>query len=68
MARPDARAGGPRVLDADAWTRADAAFDGRVGGGRWRASRALPDRWPILHGGAKFLVGCSPSGHTGLFP
>ncbi len=31
-------------------------------------SRPLPDRWPIDHAGLRFLVGCAPSGHTGLFP
>jgi 23S rRNA (cytosine1962-C5)-methyltransferase len=68
LARPDARATGPRALDADAWSRPDATFEGRIGGGRWRSSRPLPDRWPIDHAGHRFLVGCAPSGHTGLFP
>ncbi|MFI5075766.1 MAG: class I SAM-dependent methyltransferase [Vicinamibacteria bacterium] len=68
LARPDARATGPRALDADAWSRPDATFEGRIGGGLWRTSRPLPDRWPIDHAGHRFLVGCAPSGHTGLFP
>ena len=68
LARPESRAGGPRTLSAEAWDRADAAFEGRVGGGRWRTSHTLPDRWPIAHAGLKFLVGLAPSGHTGLFP
>jgi len=75
LARPDARANVPCALDGDAWSRADAVFDGRIGGGlagrgggRWRTNRTLPDRWPIDHAGLRFLVGCSPSGHTGLFP
>ena len=72
LARPDARATGPRALDADAWSRADATFEGRIGGAgrrrRWRTGRPLPDRWPIDHAGLRFLVGCAPSGHTGLFP
>jgi 23S rRNA (cytosine1962-C5)-methyltransferase len=78
LARPDARATSPRALDADAWSRADATFEGRiggggvgpgrVGGGRWRTDRPLPDRWPIDVAGLQFLVGCAPSGHTGLFP
>jgi 23S rRNA (cytosine1962-C5)-methyltransferase len=66
LARSDPRAAGPRALDRAAWDRADAVFEGRVGGGRWRP--ALPDRWPITHAGLEFLVGCAPSGHTGLFP
>jgi 23S rRNA (cytosine1962-C5)-methyltransferase len=79
LVRPDIRASGPRALAADAWERADAIFEGRlggsgVGGGRWRPGRlrssapALPDRWPIEHAGLRFSVGCAPSGHTGLFP
>jgi len=74
LARPDSRASGPRVLDTDAWSRADAIFEGRrtggdpAGGGRWRTNRPLPDRWPIDHASLRFLVGCAPSGHTGLFP
>jgi len=73
LARPDSRASGPCALDGDAWSRADATFEGgRLGGdragGRWRADRPLPDRWPIDHAGLRFLVGCAPSGHTGLFP
>ena len=72
LARPDSRATGPRALDADAWSRADATFEGRIGGDRAAVagapSRPLPDRWPIDHAGLRFLVGCAPSGHTGLFP
>ena len=73
LARPDSRASGPRALGADAWSRADATFEGRLGGdrlgsGRWRTDRPLPGRWPIDHAGLRFLVGCAPSGHTGLFP
>jgi 23S rRNA (cytosine1962-C5)-methyltransferase len=71
LARPDARATGPRALEADAWSRADAIFQGRIGGaagGSWRTNRLLPDRWPIDHAGLRFLVGCAPSGHAGLFP
>jgi 23S rRNA (cytosine1962-C5)-methyltransferase len=74
LARPDARASGPQALDAGAWSRADATFEGsrrggdRIGAGRWRTDRPLPDRWPIDHAGLRFLVGCAPSGHTGLFP
>lgn len=74
LVRPDSRASGPCALDADAWSRADATFEGssRLGGdrgaGRWRTDRPLPDRWPIDLAGLRFLVGCAPSGHTGLFP
>ena len=72
LARPDARATGRPALDHDAWSRADATYEGRIGGstggGRWRTTRPLPGRWPIEHAGLRFLVGCAPSGHTGLFP
>ena len=73
LARPDARAGGPCALDTDAWSRADATFEGRrIGGDRagggWRTARPLPDRWPVDLAGLRFLVGCAASGHTGLFP
>jgi 23S rRNA (cytosine1962-C5)-methyltransferase len=78
LVRPDGRAAGPRALPAEAWDRADAVFEGRlggsgVGGGRWlpgrlRSGAPLPDRWPIVHAGLRFSVGCAPSGHTGLFP
>ncbi len=79
LVRPDARATGPRTLDEAAWQRADAVFEGRmggsgVGGGRWlpgrhrSAAAPLPDRWPIEHAGLRVSVGCAPSGHTGLFP
>jgi 23S rRNA (cytosine1962-C5)-methyltransferase len=68
LVRPDARATGPCRLTADAWRAADAAFEGRVGGGRWRTVRPLADRWPIELAGLQFLVGLAPSGHTGLFP
>jgi 23S rRNA (cytosine1962-C5)-methyltransferase len=68
LARPDTRADGPRTLAAEAWERADAAFEGRIGGGQWHAGRPLPERWPIAHAGLQFLVGLAPSGHTGLFP
>ena len=79
LVRPDGRATGPRAFPAEAWNRADAVFEGRlggsgVGGGRWLPGRLrsggppLPDRWPIEHAGLRFSVGCAPSGHTGLFP
>jgi len=79
LVRPDGRATGPRAFPAEAWNRADAVFEGRlggsgVGGGRWLPGRLrsggppLPDRWPIEHAGLRFFVGCAPSGHTGLFP
>jgi 23S rRNA (cytosine1962-C5)-methyltransferase len=69
LARPDSRAIGPRSLGPEAWNRADAAFEGRVGKGRWsQTGRTLPDRWPIAHAGLRFHVGLAPSGHTGLFP
>jgi len=78
LARPDSRAIGPRSLGPEAWDRADAAFEGRVGKGRWRVGHSprgrsqtggtLPDRWPIAHAGLRFQVGLAPSGHTGLFP
>lgn len=78
LARPDSRAIGPRSLGPEAWDHADAAFEGRVGKGRWRVGRpqagrsqtgrTLPDRWPIAHAGLRFQVGLAPSGHTGLFP
>ena len=32
LVRPDARATGPRILDETAWNRADAVFEGRMGG------------------------------------
>jgi 23S rRNA (cytosine1962-C5)-methyltransferase len=67
--RPDARAAGPRTLPPASWAEADAAFEGRVGGGRWQARGAPPpDRWTVSHAGLRFEVGCAPSGHTGLFP
>ncbi len=71
LSRPDARATGTPTLDSTNWQAADAAFDGRVGGGRWQFAAghgALPDRWEIAHAGLTFLAGCAPSGHTGLFP
>jgi 23S rRNA (cytosine1962-C5)-methyltransferase len=72
LVRPDARADpltvGPRRLPAAVWAEADARFEGRVGGGRWKAIRPLPDRWPVELDGLRFLAGCTPSGHTGLFP
>jgi 23S rRNA (cytosine1962-C5)-methyltransferase len=73
LVRPDSRAAGARILDDEAWTGADAVFEGRVGGGRWqlgphRTGAPLPYRWPIEHAGLRFSVGCAPSGHTGLFP
>lgn len=74
LARPDARATVRRALDTDAWSGADAVFEGRIGGGEagraggWRTVQPLPDRWTIDHAGLQFLVGCAPSGHTGLFP
>ena len=70
-ARPDGRAGGSARLRPAAWDSADAIFHGRVGGGRWIArgrAGTLPNRWPIVHAGLRFAVGCAPSGHTGLFP
>jgi 23S rRNA (cytosine1962-C5)-methyltransferase len=67
--RPDTRAHGPRRLPAASWAEADAAFEGRVGGGRWTVRRnPLPDRWPVTHAGLRFTVGRAPSGLTGLFP
>ena len=68
LIRPDPRAEGPPGRPAEAWARADARFEGRVGGGRWERARPLPPRWPVDHDGLRFTVGCAPSGHTGLFP
>ena len=71
LVRPDLRASGARAHDRSAWDRADAVFDGRIGGGHWRSKpgrAALPERWPVVHAGLRFAVGCAPSGQTGLFP
>lgn len=69
LERPDARATGARTHDRSEWDRADAVFEGRVGGGRWQPRREPPpDRWTVTHAGLRFAVGCAPSGHTGLFP
>lgn len=68
LARPDPAAGGPPALVPGAWDAADAVFEGRVGGGKWRMVRPLPDRWTIDHANLSWTVGCAPSGHTGLFP
>jgi 23S rRNA (cytosine1962-C5)-methyltransferase len=71
LARPDHRATGARARDRAAWDRADAVFEGRIGGGRWRTRpdrSPLPERWPVVHAGLRFAVGRAPSGHTGLFP
>src|SRR5689334_23585842 len=68
LIRPDPRAEGPLGCPAEAWARADARFEGRVGGGRWHLARPLPERWPVDLDGLRFAVGCAPSGHTGLFP
>jgi 23S rRNA (cytosine1962-C5)-methyltransferase len=69
LARPDPAAAGPPALGSAAWEAADAAFEGRIGGGRWQpVRRPLADRWTIGHAGLRWSVGCAPSGHTGLFP
>ena len=83
LVRPDGRATGSPALPPEAWDRADAVFEGRlggsgVGGGRWLAganrrgpegsAAPPPDRWTIAHADLRFSVGCAPSGHTGLFP
>jgi 23S rRNA (cytosine1962-C5)-methyltransferase len=76
LMRPDTRATGAPRLDPAAWAAVDARFDGRVGGGRWlpgpgpgdRPPHPFAARWPIVHAGLRFAVGCAPSGHTGLFP
>ena len=56
LIRPDSRAEGPSGRPADAWARADARFEGRVGGGRWERARPLPERWPVDHDGLRFTV------------
>jgi 23S rRNA (cytosine1962-C5)-methyltransferase len=68
LARPDPAAAGPAALPPAAWKAAEAVFEGRVGGGRWQAARPLPERWTVAHAGHRWSVGCTPSGHTGLFP
>jgi 23S rRNA (cytosine1962-C5)-methyltransferase len=71
LARPDTRAAGVRIRDQPSWERADAIFEGRIGGGQWRPRPGWTppaDGWTILHAGHRFRVGCAPSGHTGLFP
>jgi 23S rRNA (cytosine1962-C5)-methyltransferase len=55
--------------DPDAWTRADARFDGRdPEKGQWTDRRELPARWTIAHGRLCFELKRTDFGHVGLFP
>lgn len=66
--RPDPRALDRPVLTEDAWTSADALFEGKVGQGTWSTNGSVPETWTIGHAGLQFELKLAPSMHTGLFP
>ncbi len=55
--------------DPEAWSHADARFDGRnEEKGQWTDRRDLPERWTVAHGALSFELKRTDFGHLGLFP
>ncbi len=68
LARPDPQVIWPRN-SPDSWAAADGSYTRSAeGGGSWRFSRALPERWEIGYRDLRFYVRPTGFKHTGLFP
>ena len=53
----------------DAWSQADARFDGRdEEKGQWTCRRELPERWTVTCGSLRLELKRTDFGHLGLFP
>lgn len=53
----------------DAWSNADARFEGRDQEiGQWKDRRDLPERWTVAFGRLQFELKRTDFGHLGLFP
>lgn len=61
-----------RPRDPQAWTAADAAFEGagedEEAAGRWRRSAAVPQSWTLQFGSVRFAVRLTGFRHIGVFP
>lgn len=68
LSRPDPQVIWPKA-DPSLWQSADAHYErSQRGGGRWRFSRQLPDRWQVRYEDLSFYVRPTGFKHTGLFP
>lgn len=76
LRRPDPQALWRPRLSPERWAGADLSFVRESDrGGRWEIGPRAPAevrgedaRWPLEHGGARFLVRPTPFKHVGLFP
>jgi 23S rRNA (cytosine1962-C5)-methyltransferase len=68
LKRPDPRATMRPILSRETWGDVDARYEGEAGKGRWVRVTAVPERWPITHGGVTLVVKLAPFKHTGVFP
>jgi 23S rRNA (cytosine1962-C5)-methyltransferase len=67
--RPCPAAEGLDPAIPDAWSRADARFDGRdQEKGQWTDRRDLPERWTVAFGALRFELKRTEFGHLGVFP
>ena len=67
--RPCPAAESFQQAEPDAWTRADARFEGRdQERGQWTYRRELPERWTIAHGAMRLELKRTDFGHLGVFP
>lgn len=68
LARPDPQAIWPKQAP-EMWKKASGTYTRSTeGGGSWRFSEKLPDRWQVSYGDLKFWVRPTDFKHTGLFP
>ncbi len=66
--RPCPAAEGIEPASVEAWSRADARFEGRdQEKGQWTDRRELPERWKVAYGELLFELKRSDFGHLGLF-
>ena len=69
LIRPDPQAIWSTPKEHPGWKSADAHYErSQSGGGQWRRSTGLPDKWHIGYGDFTFNVSLMNFKHTGLFP
>lgn len=69
LRRPDPQVIWKKEGNPALWKKADGFYHrSKSGGGSWKFSKKLPDRWQISYGKLKFFVRPTGFKHTGLFP
>src|SRR5690349_4749300 len=68
LARPDPEALWQKRLSADAWQKADAAFERKGATGAWKKAKTFPKAWNIEYGKLTLELRPTSFKHVGVFP